>query len=76
MDNCTTVFIADNSEEFCSQLAAEMQKCQGFQIVGTATDGEQTLRALAELRPEVLAEIRGSINVFRDRRPELYRLDG
>ena len=54
MDNCTTVFIADNSEEFCSQLAAEMQKCQGFQIVGTATDGEQTLRALAELRPEVL----------------------
>ena len=54
MDNCTTVFIADNSEDFCSQLAAEMQKSQGFQIVGTATDGEQTLRALAELRPEVL----------------------
>ncbi|MBQ7416299.1 MAG: sporulation transcription factor Spo0A [Oscillospiraceae bacterium] len=54
MDNCTTVFIADNSEEFCSQLTAALQKSQGFQIVGTANDGEQTLRALAELRPEVL----------------------
>ena len=54
MDKFTTVFIADNSEEFCSQLSAALQKNQGFQIVGTANDGEQTLRALAELRPEVL----------------------
>ena len=54
MDKFTTVFIADNSEEFCSQLANALQKNQGFQVVGTANDGEQTLRALAELRPEVL----------------------
>lgn len=54
MDNYTTVFIADNSEEFCSQLTATLQKVQGFQIVGTANDGEQTLRSLAELRPDVL----------------------
>ena len=54
MDNCTTVFIADNSEEFCNQLAAALNKAQGFQVVGTANDGEQTLRALAERRPDVL----------------------
>lgn len=42
--------------------------------LAAAGDGEELLAA--ELRPEVLAEIRGSINVFRDRRPELYRLDG
>ena len=54
MDNCTTVFIADNSEEFCTQLAAALNKAQGFQVVGTANDGEQTLRALAERRPDVL----------------------
>ena len=34
MDNCTTVFIADNSEEFCTQLAAALNKAQGFQVVG------------------------------------------
>ena len=54
MDKFTTVFIADNSEEFCSQLTAALQKSQGFEVVGTANDGEQTLRALAEQRPEVL----------------------
>ena len=54
MDKLTTVFIADNSEEFCAQLSEALQKNQGFQVVGTANDGEQTLRALAELRPEVL----------------------
>ena len=54
MDKYTTVFIADNSEEFCSQLTAALQKAQGFQIAGTANDGEQTLRSLAELRPDVL----------------------
>ena len=54
MENCTTVFLADNSEEFCSALSAALQKSQGFRLVGTANDGEQTLRALAELRPDVL----------------------
>jgi two-component system response regulator (stage 0 sporulation protein A) len=54
MDNCTTVFIADNSEEFCNQLTAALHKAQGFQVVGTANDGEQALRTLAERRPDVL----------------------
>ena len=54
MDQLTTVFIGDNSEEFCGQLTEALQNSQGFRVVGTANDGEQTLRALAELRPEVL----------------------
>ena len=54
MDNCTTVFIADNSEEFCNQLTAALHKAQGFQVVGTATDGEQTLRAISERKVDVL----------------------
>ena len=54
MDKLTTVFIGDNSEEFCAQLTEALQNSQGFRVVGTANDGEQTLRALAELRPEVL----------------------
>ena len=54
MDNCTTVLIADHSEEFCSQLTAQLQQTQGFQVVGTACDGEQVLRAVAERKPDVL----------------------
>ena len=54
MDNCTTVLIADHSEEFCNQLTAELQKNPGFQIIGTACDGEQALRMATERKPDVL----------------------
>ena len=54
MDNRTTVFIADNSEEFCKQLMTALQHSQGFQVVGTATDGETALRFITERRPHVV----------------------
>lgn len=54
MDHCTTVIIADNSEEFCSSLTAALQHADGFQILGTATDGEQAVRMVAERKPDVL----------------------
>ncbi len=53
MDNCKTVLIADNSEEFCTQLTAALQG-QGFLVVATATDGEQALRLIGEKKPDVL----------------------
>ena len=54
MDQRTTVFIADSSEEFCSSLAAELAHKDGFQILGTAGDGEQAIRMIKELKPSVL----------------------
>ncbi len=54
MNNLTTVIIADNSEEFCSGLSAVLQKTGGFHILGTATDGEQTIRMVAERKPDIL----------------------
>ena len=54
MDNRTTVLIADNSEEFCSQLATMLQQSPGLQVVGMVNDGEQCLRAVLELKPDVL----------------------
>ena len=54
MDKITTVLIADSSEEFCSQLAAALQRSQGFGVVGTATDGEQVLRLLSERKVDAL----------------------
>ena len=54
MEQITTVFIADSTEEFCKNLAAALQRAEGFQVVGTAGDGEQALRAIQELKPHVL----------------------
>ena len=54
MDNRTTVIIADNTEEFCSSLASALQRTEGFQILGTANDGEQAIRLVTEKKPDVL----------------------
>ena len=70
MDNRTTVLIADNSEEFCSQLATMLQQSPGLQVVGMVNDGEQCLRAVLELKPDVL--ILEGIHCFHD--PRLLEL--
>ena len=54
MDHRTTVFIADSSEEFSSGLTAALSHTDGFQIIGTASDGEQAIRMIKELKPHVL----------------------
>ena len=54
MDHQTTVLIADSSEEFCTALAAALQRADGFQVVGTAGDGEQAIRLINERKPQVL----------------------
>ena len=54
MDNYTTVVIADNAEEFCSSLTDALQRAGGFQILGTASDGEQAVRLVTERKPDIL----------------------
>ena len=54
MEHATTILIADSSEEFCTGLTAALQRAGGFQIVGTATDGEQAIRMITERKPDVL----------------------
>ena len=54
MEHATTVFIADSTEDFCTGLAAALQRADGFHVVGTASDGEQAVRMIEERRPEVL----------------------
>ena len=41
MEMHTSVIIADSAEEFCAKLSAALQRADGFQILGTTTDGEQ-----------------------------------
>ena len=54
MEHQTTVLIADSSEEFCAGLTSALQRAEGFQVVGTASDGEQAIRLVNERKPEVL----------------------
>jgi len=54
MEHATTVFIADSGEDFCNGLTAALQRAGGFQVVGTASDGEQPIRMIPQLTPEVL----------------------
>ena len=54
MENCKSVVIADNSEEFCAGLTAALNRAGGFQVIGTANDGQQALRLGTEKKPDVL----------------------
>ena len=54
MEHATTVLIADSAEDFCSGLTAALQRSEGFQVVGTAGDGEQAIRMIGERKPDVL----------------------
>ena len=54
MEHATTVFIADSAEDFCAGLSAALQRAGGFQVVGTANDGEQAIRMVTQLRPDIL----------------------
>ena len=54
MENLATVIIADNSQEFCSGLVAALQRASGFQVLGTANDGEQAIRMVLDRKPKIL----------------------
>ena len=54
MDNLTTVFIADNAEEFSSGLTTALGRNGGFRIVGTASDGEAAITMIKERTPQIL----------------------
>ena len=54
MDKRTTIFIADSAEEFCTHLTGILQQTEGFHVLGVATDGENALRRILELKPQAL----------------------
>ena len=54
MEMHTSVIIADSAEEFCAKLSNALQRTEGFQVLGTATDGEQAIRLVTERKPAIL----------------------
>ena len=86
MDNQTSVIIADNSEEFCASLSAALKRAEGFQVLGTANDGEQAIRMVSEKKPDILVldlmlAKQDGISVLKnistmDRRPVVFATSG
>ena len=86
MDKCTSVIIADNTEEFCASLSDALKRADGFQIIGTANDGEQAIRMILERKPDVLVldlmlAKRDGISVLKaiagmERRPAILATSG
>ena len=66
MDHLKTVLIADGSEEFCASLRSAFKQVSGFQVIGTASDGEQAIHMVQQLKPDVLVAsiIHGSASVI------------
>lgn len=54
MDSRINVLIADSNEEFCEQLKTALRQTEGYEVVGTATDGLQAKELLQRLHPDVL----------------------
>ena len=57
MDNRATVFIADSAEEFCAGLSATLSRTEGFQVLGTAGDGEAAIRQIQHIRGKLFAAV-------------------
>ena len=54
MKTSLKVLIADSSEEFCIVLKETLQKADGFEVVGTAADGEEALQMLDSCQPDAM----------------------
>jgi DNA-binding NarL/FixJ family response regulator len=48
------VLIVDDQEPFRRAMGAVVQETEGFVVVGSATSGEESLEAAAELRPQLV----------------------
>ena len=57
MENRIKVLIADGSEAFCGHLKNELQQLDGYDLVGTAADGEEAVRLLEATKPDILVPL-------------------
>lgn len=48
------ILIADNSNEFSDQLVKSLKKYDMLEVVGIANDGEQAIRMIKQLKPDML----------------------
>ncbi len=51
---CVRVLVVDDQELFRRAMTAVVEETEGFAVVGFATTGEESLTAVAELRPDLV----------------------
>lgn len=54
MGNRVKILIADGNEDFCGQLKRRLEQVSGYEIVGTAADGQRAVELMRAARPDVL----------------------
>lgn len=54
MKTCLKVLIADSSDTFSSLLREALAAAEGFEVVGTAADGELALQMLEKYQPDAM----------------------
>ena len=54
MENRVKILIADGNEDFCGQLKRRLEQVSGYEIVGTAADGQRAVELMRAARPDVL----------------------
>jgi DNA-binding NarL/FixJ family response regulator len=51
---CVRVLVVDDQELYRRAMTAVVEETEGFEVVGSATTGEESLTAVAELRPDLV----------------------
>lgn len=54
METKTRILAADSNKDFCRQLTELIAQEGDMEIVGTASDGVETLALLSEEKPDIL----------------------
>ena len=54
MNTNRKILIADSNEDFCREMSAMFEATPGWEVVGTAFDGLQTVELLQKTKPDVM----------------------
>lgn len=54
MENRVKILIADGNEEFCDHVKRRLEQVPGYEIVGTAADGQRALELMRVTKPDIL----------------------
>ncbi|MFR7742204.1 MAG: hypothetical protein ACLU3I_02030 [Acutalibacteraceae bacterium] len=70
MENRVKILIADGNEEFCDHVKRRLEQVPGYEIVGTAADGQRAAELMRVTKPDILVTGSDAVEAGRHRGPE------